>query len=463
VLPVRPAADVFPLMSEADLRVLGEDIKKNGLREPIAIYRDDVSQYSLLDGRNRLDAMELVGVQFELALVKGRRERSSYWDLTLPNYDGFDTPTLPINEETDDPYGYVISANIHRRHLTVEQKRELIGKLLKADPTKSDRAIAKTTKTDHKTVASVRAKKERRGEIPHVKTRTDTKGRKQPAEKRKAAKKSPNAPKKPLPDCPVCKGEGTVMGNIYGPCGTKESSQPICIPCPCTQWKRRGNPTLYDDLRRWGEEAIAREKRGGTAFDAPSATAAEPEAIPPTATTAKSWKVEAIAKDGRRYGNGVRLGTEDVADAYRGGATIDLLRDGEDTVIAIATEVIPCADERTAEMKRGKAGNRKGRFTGELGFLHGTCGTLEWQEIATPAKVEPKPKVQQRPIQIIDDGTDGADQGDGPQQFWERSLANVAGVAISLEASWTRQHGAAWRDFPVSRDLATLAREAADA
>jgi hypothetical protein len=39
------------------------------------------------------------------------------------------------------------------------------------------------TKTDHKTVASVRAKKERRGEIPHVEVRTDSQGRKQPAKR----------------------------------------------------------------------------------------------------------------------------------------------------------------------------------------------------------------------------------------------------------------------------------------
>ena len=38
----------------------------------------------------------------------------------------------------------VISANIHRRHLTAEQRRELIEKLLKADPGQSDRQIAET-------------------------------------------------------------------------------------------------------------------------------------------------------------------------------------------------------------------------------------------------------------------------------------------------------------------------------
>ena len=36
-LSVHPAADLFPLMSEAELRELGEDIKKNGLQSPIIV------------------------------------------------------------------------------------------------------------------------------------------------------------------------------------------------------------------------------------------------------------------------------------------------------------------------------------------------------------------------------------------------------------------------------------------
>jgi len=57
----------------------------------------------------------------------------------------------------------------------------LVARLLKAAPEKSDRQIAESIHVDHKTVASVRAKQEARGEIPHVETRTDTKGRRQQA------------------------------------------------------------------------------------------------------------------------------------------------------------------------------------------------------------------------------------------------------------------------------------------
>src|SRR6516164_6629030 len=59
VLPVHPAAELFPLMSIAELRELGEDIKRRGLLQPIAFFRN-----KLLDGRNRLDAMQLVGIEF---------------------------------------------------------------------------------------------------------------------------------------------------------------------------------------------------------------------------------------------------------------------------------------------------------------------------------------------------------------------------------------------------------------
>jgi hypothetical protein len=74
--------------------------------------------------------------------------------------------------------------NIRRRHLTAEQKRALIAKVIAMKPEASHRQIAKQVKADHKTVA--RAEAEDLGKLPHVETRTDTKGRKQPAKKRKA-------------------------------------------------------------------------------------------------------------------------------------------------------------------------------------------------------------------------------------------------------------------------------------
>ena len=38
-LKIHPAAELFPLMSADELRELGEDIKKNGLRDRVAVIR----------------------------------------------------------------------------------------------------------------------------------------------------------------------------------------------------------------------------------------------------------------------------------------------------------------------------------------------------------------------------------------------------------------------------------------
>jgi len=140
VLPVHPAAELFPLMSPDELRELGEDIKNRGLQIPILIRGDE-----LLDGRNRLDAMELVGVPFQLT------KEDFGWDLKV----GPDQYRVERLFDWSDPYAAVISANIHRQ-LTAEQKRELIAKLIKAAPEKSDRQIAETVKASPTTVGTVR-------------------------------------------------------------------------------------------------------------------------------------------------------------------------------------------------------------------------------------------------------------------------------------------------------------------
>src|SRR5262249_42349768 len=63
-LPIHPAAELFPLMSPAELRALGDDIKKNGLKIPVTVWKGS-GPLQLLDGRNRLDAMEAVGIRIK--------------------------------------------------------------------------------------------------------------------------------------------------------------------------------------------------------------------------------------------------------------------------------------------------------------------------------------------------------------------------------------------------------------
>jgi hypothetical protein len=63
-LKIHPAADLFPLMSPEDLQALADDIKVNEIRVPPELLVID-DEIQLIDGRNRLDAMELAGYTFE--------------------------------------------------------------------------------------------------------------------------------------------------------------------------------------------------------------------------------------------------------------------------------------------------------------------------------------------------------------------------------------------------------------
>jgi hypothetical protein len=193
-LAVHPAAELLPALLDAELRALADDIKANGLHTNIVVWspaNPDDKYEVLLDGRHRLDALALLGLLCvdeagHLCTTK-RWLRDRGW-----SDDGAPERLHRQYIEGGDPYALALSYNVHRRHLTAEQKRDLIAKLLKAKPEASNLAIAKQVRvaTD-KTVAKVRADLEARSEIPNVEARTDAKGRKQPASKPKRAKPGP--------------------------------------------------------------------------------------------------------------------------------------------------------------------------------------------------------------------------------------------------------------------------------
>jgi hypothetical protein len=161
-LRVHPAAEMFPQEPQDVLKQWGADIKQHGLRHQIVLWAaDPKAEESVLDGRNRLDAMELVGLD----------------PLSCPM-------TILYGSDGVDPYSYVISANIHRRHLTAEERRDRLVALIARTPEKSDRQLGKEIGVDHKTISRARTKGEDVGRIPHVAKRTDTKGRQQPANKK---------------------------------------------------------------------------------------------------------------------------------------------------------------------------------------------------------------------------------------------------------------------------------------
>ncbi len=93
---IHPAADAFPAMSDTELNQLADDIKTNGLA--CAIMRD--RNGAILDGRNRLAACEIAGV--------------------TPRFEQYDG---------NNPVGYIVSANLRRRHLNESQRALVAAKL----------------------------------------------------------------------------------------------------------------------------------------------------------------------------------------------------------------------------------------------------------------------------------------------------------------------------------------------
>lgn len=81
------AANIFPMITGDEFEQLASDIKKNGLRESIKKLDGKI-----IDGRNRFVACNQVDVSAVFEDV-----------------------------QTDDPVQYVLSLNLHRRHLTPSQ------------------------------------------------------------------------------------------------------------------------------------------------------------------------------------------------------------------------------------------------------------------------------------------------------------------------------------------------------
>lgn len=89
MLEIHPYAEIFPPMSDEAFAGLVDDIRENGLREPIVLHEGMV-----LDGRNRYRACTEIGIE----------------------------PITRPWDQRGDALDYVISKNLHRRHLNESQR-----------------------------------------------------------------------------------------------------------------------------------------------------------------------------------------------------------------------------------------------------------------------------------------------------------------------------------------------------
>lgn len=92
-LKAHPVADLFPMLAAEELQELADDIKTRGLLQPIMVDAEG----QILDGRNRLAACKLAGVE-----------------PVFEHYLG------------DDPDGYAVAVNVARRMITKGQKAMII-------------------------------------------------------------------------------------------------------------------------------------------------------------------------------------------------------------------------------------------------------------------------------------------------------------------------------------------------
>jgi len=95
-LSFHPVCSIFPLMPEEQLAALAADIREHGLREPIVVAGN-----AILDGRNRW-----------LACQKSAREP---WTVEWDRHGSL--------------LDFVLSVNLHRRHLSTSQRAMVAGRI----------------------------------------------------------------------------------------------------------------------------------------------------------------------------------------------------------------------------------------------------------------------------------------------------------------------------------------------
>ena len=122
-----PFANLFPMIEGKEFDQLRDDIAVQGILEPIRLY-----QGMILDGRNRYAAGKAAGHQFSV-------DDFVHWEGTLAEAEQ-----------------WVISTNLHRRHLSAKQKQEMVRARFRKSPEMSNRQIAKLLGVSHTMVADER-------------------------------------------------------------------------------------------------------------------------------------------------------------------------------------------------------------------------------------------------------------------------------------------------------------------
>lgn len=120
-------ANADRMMTDAEFEGLKASIKAQGVLEPIKLFEGKI-----LDGRNRYKAAKAVAHKFK------------------------PTDFVLFPGTSDEAWAFANATNVHRRHLTTEDKTKRVEQMLEQHPTMSDRKIAQACGVSHPFVSKLR-------------------------------------------------------------------------------------------------------------------------------------------------------------------------------------------------------------------------------------------------------------------------------------------------------------------
>lgn len=195
---------VMPDLSPEDYAELKADIQSRGVQ--VAVEYDEAG--NILDGHHRVRACTELGITDWPRVVR-------------------------VGWTEEQKREQARKLNLARRHMTRDQRRELIRQQVLETPEKSNRQIAQSLGVDHKTVGSQRSELAARGEIPHLSTITGADGKTYPRQ----------VERKPITPCEQCKSAHPGCDDCCKECTDH------CNSCQSCHMPKQKPITLYNPTK----------------------------------------------------------------------------------------------------------------------------------------------------------------------------------------------------------------------